>query len=79
MTTSNPHQISLDDIEQAYGFHQIDDATKRQADVIRGIFKDVAQKVTLEVPSNRARSLALTNLQQAKMWAVQAVVDGPAQ
>lgn len=42
---------------------------------IRQDFNKLANKIIIQTDVCRAQMLALTNLQQARMWAVQAVVD----
>jgi len=62
-------------IKREYSFGKLDEQSAMQADSLRGKFGELAWDLLAICPDNRARSLALTNLQQAKMWAVQAVVD----
>lgn len=68
----------IDPLEQEYGFRHRPlslEALTQVAD-IRLAFLELAKSVREMCPDGRAKSLALTNLQQAKMWAVQSVVDG---
>ena len=37
---------------------------------------EALERVLLTLPSNRERALALTNLEQASMWATKAILEG---
>ena len=42
----------------------------------RASFADLERRILHEIPENRERSLALTNLEQAAMWATKACLTG---
>jgi hypothetical protein len=45
---------------------------------INGLIKAAYDVIVQDVPSNRERSLAITNLQQARMWVNAAILEiGP--
>lgn len=55
------------------------DPSEEQAILIsrfKARFADLHKAVRVELPSNRERSLALTNLEQAAMWATKATLSG---
>lgn len=65
----------LAQVERAFTYHQ--PATKdvsAQLDKIRAMHKALATKMHKLLPENREASLALTNLEQASMFAIAAVV-----
>jgi len=45
---------------------------KSEVDVIKGMTEALIAYITENVPANRERSIALTNYEQAAMWAVKA-------
>jgi hypothetical protein len=65
----------LAQVERAFSYHQ--PASKdisAQLDKIRAMHKALATKMHKLLPENREASLALTNLEQASMFAIAAVV-----
>jgi hypothetical protein len=46
-----------------------------QINALKGEFVAV-ERVLLDLPGNRERALALTNLEQASMWATKAILEG---
>ncbi len=51
-----------------------DDQVARMAN-INGLLKAAYDVIVVDVPSNRERSLAITNLQQARMWVNAAILE----
>lgn len=45
---------------------------KSEVDAIKGLTEQIMQYLRENVPDNRERSLAITNYEQAAMWAVKA-------
>ena len=45
---------------------------KSEVDAIKGMTESLMQYLRDNIPDNRARSIALTNYEQAAMWAVKA-------
>jgi hypothetical protein len=74
-TRANVTESDLAELDRQYGFGPVNDDKKARMSAIRADFREIALSVLASTPPSRARSLALTNLQQAKMWAVQAIVD----
>lgn len=62
-------------LDREYGIGPVSEDQRERMDDLRSAARELAALIITACPNNRARSLALTNLQQAKMWAVQAVVD----
>jgi hypothetical protein len=44
----------------------------KRVDVIKGMTEEMFAYLRKEVPDNRCRSIAITNFEQAAMWAVKA-------
>ena len=63
-------------IDRDYSFGPLDDETRVKADVMRGKFRELAHEVAMLAPNSRERSISLNKLQEAKMWAVQSIVNG---
>ena len=63
------------EVNRPYGFGPVSEDQKVRMTALREDFRDTALMVLKTTPPSRARSLALTHLQTAKMFAVQAVVD----
>lgn len=60
--------------------HALDDDALRALDRIRAAFSDLLDAVDRDVPASRERSIVVTSLQEACMWAVRGVaVNGAAQ
>jgi hypothetical protein len=53
----------------------LDEDSKQDCKTIRKAFNELAHLVVGTTEVNRAQMLCLTALQEARMWAVQAVVD----
>lgn len=66
---------SRDEVQQAYEFGDVTPEARALMGELRKRFLDLALYVYDTCPPSRARSLALTDLQQAKMWSIQSVVD----
>lgn len=62
-------------LEREYGFGPVTDDQNERMEGIREHALELARHMSSACQNNRARSLALTYLQQAKMWAAQAIVD----
>lgn len=55
-------------IDRAFGYYDVDDSTRAQMDWFVLLFRELAEDILGNVPENRERSLALTNLEQAWAW-----------
>jgi hypothetical protein len=53
-------------------FRSFNPSGKEVVDKIKLMADELAAYIELKVPNNRRRSIALTNLEQAAMWAVKA-------
>jgi hypothetical protein len=65
-----PDSKDYDEILNIFGYHKpetLEGANKHEA--VRGLFIEFASTMLDQLPKGRARSLALTNLQQSSMWA----------
>jgi hypothetical protein len=56
-------------IENDFRFHPADEARGEQHAKVREVLRDAAVDIVRLVPSGRERSLALTKLEEAMMWA----------
>ena len=59
---------------KTFAYHSPSEKGLEKINTLRENFSKLYETVTDEVPESRERSLALTNLEQAGMWAVKAVV-----
>lgn len=62
-----------DRIRNDFGYHPATEVTGPRHDELRRLFADLALTLIELTPVSREQSLALTNLQQALMWANAAV------
>ena len=67
--------LGPEEIRNRWDQHVVSETTKPQHDLIRDTFKFVAATIDDNVPEGRAKALALTNLQQASMWANFAIAE----
>lgn len=58
------------DVENELGFHPGTPEVTEKFEQIRENFMDLAVLLNELLPESRHKSLALTNLQQAQMWAI---------
>lgn len=56
-------------IENAFTYHAPKEGQPELYTMLREAFKDVANLVDAHVPDSREKSLALTKLEEAVMWA----------
>jgi hypothetical protein len=69
------------DIEKNFTYHRPFGDQPRRYEAIRAKAKELAQLIAVMCPDSRERSLAMTNLEQASMWANAAIARnelGPA-
>jgi len=59
-------------VDKLFNSKILNDEQKRNVDKVSEAFICVAHVVS-ELPDSREKSLAITNLQQAKMWSVEAI------
>ena len=57
------------DLDNRFDHHPPDVLKAAVHQLLRGIFKDVASVVAHECPEGREKSLAITKLEEALMWA----------
>lgn len=60
-------------IENNFKYHKADETKGKMHDEIRSALKEVANKVDEICPNSREKSLALTKLEEAMMWANAAI------
>lgn len=58
------------DVNNEFGFHPATEDVKPKYRETREAFIELAQWLEDTLPESRHKSLALTNLQQAQMWAI---------
>ena len=56
-------------IENTFTYHSPKGDQQERYKEIRGKAKDLAYEIALSCPESREKSLAMTNLEQAVMWA----------
>jgi len=61
--------MTNDQIENTFTYHKPFGDQPERYEIIRGEAKRLAQVLQRACPESREKSLALTNLQQAVMWA----------
>jgi len=60
---------SADEIANRFGFHPATDETREMHSHVRESFIDLANELNSFLPESREKSLFLTALQEAAMWA----------
>jgi hypothetical protein len=66
--------MEYSDLENRFAYHAPkDEATKRAHERIREILFDVADEINDTAPEGREKSLAITHLEEAMMWANAAI------
>jgi hypothetical protein len=67
-------EITAKELEKRFGRTPVTDSLALHAmDEIRHIMSNAALEITLRCPDSRERSLALTALEEASMWAVKSI------
>ncbi len=61
--------MNKDQIENIFMYHKPFGNQPQQYENIRAVAKDLAKTIEKHCPDSREKSLAITNLQQAVMWA----------
>lgn len=59
---------------KTYAYHKPSTEGLRKITRLRQAFSDLTEDILHHAPESRERSVALTNLEQAAMWAIKAVV-----
>lgn len=62
-------------ISKAFAFHVPSEASKKAITELRRSFSELEQLIQVYAPNSRQRSVALTNLETAAMWAIKSVVS----
>jgi len=62
-------------IDKTFAYHKPKDAGMRRVNELRAEFSALLEVVNLNCPNSREKSIALTNLEQAAMWAIKSVVS----
>lgn len=65
--------MNIPDIETRFTYHPPKEGQPARYESLRQHFKDLAYIVEAECPDSRERSLALTKLEEAVMWANAAI------
>jgi hypothetical protein len=71
--TYEPSEKDLKNLENNFKYHAPKDGQSDKYEEIRAHAKSLAEKMTALCPPSRELSLALTNLEQAVMWANAAI------
>lgn len=61
-------------IDKPYAYHKPSDKGLEKINQLREAFSDVAKMIELYCPQSRQKSIAITELETAAMWAIKAVV-----
>lgn len=59
---------------KTYAYHKPSSTSIEKIALLRKAFSDLHETCTANAPQSRELSVALTNLEQAAMWAIKAVV-----
>ncbi len=62
-------QMTKDEMANRYAYHEPKEGQAEKYEAIRNLAKTMAEFVDEVCPESREKSLALTNLEQAVMWA----------
>lgn len=62
-------------IDKTFAYHKPGDEGYRRITELREAFSELQRKIQSVAPASRELSVALTNLEQAAMWAIKAVVS----
>lgn len=63
----------MDDLEKRFTYHPPKNDQAKQYDVIRKHMLDIASFLDAYIPDSREKSLAITKLEEATMWANAAI------
>jgi hypothetical protein len=61
--------IPQEQIDNNFKYHSPKDDQPKRYEILRGMGKELANTINLLCPDSREKSLAITNLEQAIMWA----------
>lgn len=59
---------------KTFAYHKPSDEGLRRSNILRTAFSDLHEMIVNFAPESRERSIALTELETAAMWAIKAVV-----
>jgi hypothetical protein len=62
-------------VSHPFEYHKPTDEQAARMIKLNGLLKVAYDAIVQDVPSNRERSLAITNLQQARMWVNAAILE----
>jgi hypothetical protein len=79
MTSYAPSSKDLDDLEAIFTFHPVSGDQPARYQALRAQAKSLALTIVALCPPSRERSVAITNLQQAVMWANAAIAINEAE
>lgn len=68
-------QLEKGDLVERFGYHKATDKTGPIHQDIRGHFLEMAMWLNDTLPEGRAKSMAMTELESASMWANKAVAE----
>ena len=61
--------MTIEQIEKSFTYHKPFGSQPERYELIRAAAKGIAKIISMTCPDSREKSLAITNLQQAVMWA----------
>jgi len=64
----------VEGINKIFAYHKPSEEGLAKINALRKAFSELWDQVILHAPHTRERAVAITNLEQAAMWAVKAVV-----
>ena len=69
--------ISNDDLKVRFSSREVDVAQQYNMARVRDEFAELAQNLNRVLPEGRAKSMALTELETAAMWAQKSIAEAP--
>lgn len=66
-------QRTQESLDRAFSYHRPQPGQPERYELLRAFAKRLAEEIVTLTPSSREQSLALTNLEQAVMWANAAI------
>jgi hypothetical protein len=64
----------VEGINKIFAYHKPSEDGLAKIGELRQAFSELWDKIILHAPNTRERAVAITNLEQAAMWAVKAVI-----
>lgn len=69
--------MDSNELQNRFAYHAPDDEKRRRHELVRDMHYDLAEIVNDLCPEGREKSLAITKLEEAMMWANAAIARNP--